>query len=247
MALSEPAYDVVANDATAARLALLDEAADLLDGASSLDHGHLESCQALVISKRVPGLEADVIAALRSVIKAAGEGRLGRPKYLVLDFAPASLRPRDGVAAGPPERFDDLTVELSNLVLKAPVVPVALVRSALSGQDLELALTCNLMVAEQGTTFDFDADPLQALGLYGLLAHKIGFVRAERLMEHGEPISAAEMKELLLTKELAPENEGAAALEAFLQRHLRRHNSFHSIYRAQRIVAPSRDQWMARA
>lgn len=243
MAASEAFPEPAASGDAAARLMVLDAAADILAGAPSLQLGRLQDCQALVVSKTGPGLDAETIAALRGVIGAAAAARLGRPKYLVLDFA----APSGGSADAAPEGFDELTGELGNLVLKAPVVPVALVRAPIGGADLELALTCSMVLAETTAVFDFDADPLQALGLYGLLAHKIGFVRAERLMERGHGVSAAEMKDLLLVKELAPAGEGGAVLEAFLQRHMRRHNSFHSIYRAQRIVAPPREQWLARA
>ncbi|MEI9965036.1 MAG: hypothetical protein WDM92_10300 [Caulobacteraceae bacterium] len=126
---------------------------------------------------------------------------------------------------------------MANLVLRAPIVSVACARAYMSGADLELALGCSMVIAERGAKFDFDADPVASLGIYASLSRKIGFVRAERLMEEGRLLEADEMKDLLLIKDAADAGEGPRFLEAYLKRNVRRHNSCYSIYRAQRIVS----------
>ena len=192
-------------------------------------------CEALVVTKLRAGLDAGLAANLAEIVQAAGAGRLGRPKYLVLDFAHA---PDDAPGAFEPA---ELAKDIADLVLRAPVVPVAFVRAPLSAADVELALSCSLVIAQASATFDFDVDPLQAFELYALVAQKIGFVRTERLMEQGRKPDAAEMKDLLLVHDVIAEDGGLAPLEGLLERHLRRHNSFHSIYRAQRMVARPAD------
>ncbi len=220
----------------AARLVVVDQGGDLLDGAPGLQLSRLPSCQALVVTKTSPGLGEAQARSLTSLVRSIGLGQLGNPMYLVLDFAHLGhAEPAHG------NGFEGLATELTGLVLKAPVVPVAFVRTEVGGGDLELALACSVLVADDGARFDFNADPLEALGLYALLAQKIGFVRAERLMEQGRRISAEEMKELLLVKEVVRADQGLDDLEAFLARHMRRHNSFHSIYRAQRLLSASRE------
>jgi hypothetical protein len=221
---------------TASRLVVVDPAADLLEGADSLKLSRLPACQALVVTKTRPGLGETDARRLTALLQAIGSGQLGRPMYLVLDFA--HLGQAEPAQAG---SFERLATELTSLVLKAPVVPVAFARSEVGGGDLELALACSLLVADDGARFDFNADPLEALGLYALLAQKIGFVRAERLMEQGRQIGAEEMQELLLVKEVVRAGQGLEGLEAFLVRHMRRHNSFYSIYRAQRLLSASRE------
>jgi hypothetical protein len=221
---------------TAARLVVVDQAADLLEGADGLRLSRLPSCQAMVVTKARPGVTEADARSLTTLVQAIGSGQLGRPMYLVLDFAQfGQAEPAQGGG------FEGLATELTSLVLKAPVVPVAFVRTEVGGGDLELALACSLLVADEDARFDFNADPLEALGLYALLAQKIGFVRAERLMEQGRQVSADEMKELLLVKEVVRAGQGLDGLEAFLARHMRRHNSFYSIYRAQRLLSASRE------
>ncbi len=128
--------------------------------------------------------------------------------------------------------------EVANLILRAPVVSVAYVREFISGADLDLALACSMLVCEEGARFSFAADPVVSVTTYALLAQKIGFVRAERLMEREEVLDAAQMRELFLLKETTEAGSGLEGLEKFLHRSVRRHNSAYGIYRAQRIATP---------
>ena len=77
-----------------------------------------------------------------------------------------------------------------------------------------------------------------SLATYGFLSQKIGFVRAERLMETGDSVNAEQMRDLLLVKAMLEEGAGFGEVEQFLARSLRRHNSAYAIYRAQRIASP---------
>jgi enoyl-CoA hydratase/carnithine racemase len=195
----------------------------------------LESLDTVVVTKSRAGFDSAAIAGLRDMLLQARLGRLGRLKFIVFDFAHGA---NDEAIAG--EAFDALVLEVGNLILEAPIVTVAYARAPLAGADMEFALGCSMMVAEGGARFAFDADPIVAIGLYGFLAQKIGFVRAERLMEGGEVLDAQQMHDLLLLKEVIPAGAGAPGIEAFLQRASRRHNSSWGIYRAQRIASDAR-------
>jgi len=212
---------------------LVDPLPALVTGVRGLAARRNEALNAIVLSKTAPGLTRETITALRAVVRDVAAGRLGRINFLVLDLA------HEGFALSTAdEGFEDLLAEIETLILCAPVVSVACARADLAGADLELALACSMMVGKADARFSFAADPLVSIGSYALLAQKIGFVRAERLMETAEIISAAEMRELCLMKDTL-EGEGAAAIEAFLTRTARRHNAWCGIYRAQRVTSPA--------
>jgi enoyl-CoA hydratase/carnithine racemase len=194
----------------------------------------LDAQQSLVATKLVAGFDDDCVAALRRILEDVSAGRRGQLKFLVLDFAHHMERDSEGG-----EGFNRLVNELASLILRAPIISVACVRADLSGADLELALACNVMIAETGRRFSFAGDPVASLATYGFLSQKIGFARAERLMESGESIDTQQMSELLLVKAMLEPNAGFAGIEQFLARSLRRHNSAYGIYRAQRIASPA--------
>jgi enoyl-CoA hydratase/carnithine racemase len=167
-------------------------------------------------------------------VRDAAAGRLGQLKFIAFDFA----HPGDEEAmAG--KGFDALVTDLADLILHAPVVSVGYARGSLSGADLELALACSMLVGEECARFSFAADPVSSVRTYGFLARKIGFVRAERLMERGEVLDAAQMRDLFLLKDVVKGGAGLAGLDQFLRHTLRRHNSAYGIYRAQRIATSS--------
>lgn len=192
---------------------------------------HLEAAEALVIRKDFAGLSAQWVAQARQVVKTAVAGGLGGIKFLVFDLAAAA-----GEEASRSEDAHLLLGEIANLILQAPIVTIAYARKTIGGADLELALACNMLICDEQAGFSFAADPVEAVATYVLLAQKIGFVRAERLMEREDVLNAAQMRELLLLKDTtAP---GVSGLEEFLIRAHRRHNSAAAMYRAQRIATP---------
>ncbi|HUO23938.1 MAG TPA: hypothetical protein VMU59_15595 [Caulobacteraceae bacterium] len=194
----------------------------------------LGAAQGLMISKFAPGFDDECVEGLRRIVADVVAGRRGPVKYLVFDFAHQIERDSE---AG--EGFGQLINAVANLVLTAPMVTVASVRADLTGADLELALACNMIVAEAGRRFSFATDPTTSLATYGFLSQKIGFVRTERLMERGAVLDAREMSELLLVKAVLAEGSGVSGVEQHLARQLRRHNSAYGIYRAQRIAHPT--------
>jgi enoyl-CoA hydratase/carnithine racemase len=201
--------------------------------ARGLIERRLDAAQSLVISKLTPGFDDECVDSLRQILDDVTAGRRGSLKFLVFDFAHQMQRDSE---AG--EGFGRLINAVATLVLTVPVVAVASVRADMAGADLDMALACNLMVAEAGKRFSFAGDPTVSLAAYGFLSQKIGFVRAERLMESGAVLSAGEMSDLLLVKAVLPDGAGFTGIEQHLTRSIRRHNSAYGIYRAQRIAHP---------
>lgn len=201
-----------------------------IEGLSQIRFDDLDT---LVVTKTVAGFDASVTQHLRTLLRDAAAGRLGRLKFLVVDFA------HSGEADVADEQFGALVTEAANLILQAPIVLIANVRGAMAGPDLEFALACSMMIGEQGGRFSFAADPVDAMQTYGFLAQKLGFVRAERLMEGGDVLNADQMRELFLLKDIAEDGQGIEGVRAFLSRTARRHNSCYGIYRAHRMASPT--------
>jgi enoyl-CoA hydratase/carnithine racemase len=200
--------------------------------AASLTLQRLDDLDTVILTKTITGFDAPTIAELRERIRDAAAGRLGRLKFLVVDFA------HNGYA-GPAnsDEFDALITEAANLILSAPIVLIANARGPMAGADIEFALACSMLVGEAGSEFSFAEDPIVSVETYGFLAQKLGFVRAERLMESGEILTAQQMHELLLLKDVIDDGEG---LRGFLAKTARRHNSCYGIYRASRMASPVR-------
>jgi enoyl-CoA hydratase/carnithine racemase len=201
--------------------------------ATSLTLQRLDDLDTVILTKTATGFDAATIAELRERIRDAAAGRLGRLKFLVVDFAHSGY-------AGPAnsDEFDALVTEAANLILSAPIVLIANARGPMAGADIEFALACSMLVGEAGTEFSFAEDPIVSVETYGFLAQKLGFVRAERLMESGEILTAHQMHELLLLKDVI--EDGGEGLRAFLAKTARRHNSCYGIYRASRMASPVR-------
>jgi enoyl-CoA hydratase/carnithine racemase len=194
---------------------------------------HLEASEALVISKHFAGLSAEWVDQARQVVKTVAAGGFGDIKFLVFD-----LNAETDHNATRAENAQLLLGEIANLILKAPIVTIAHARNAIGGADLELALACNMLICDEQARFSFAADPVESVATYALLAQKIGFVRAERLMEHEDVLGAGQMRDMLLLKETTVSGPGLGGLEDFLVRAHRRHNSAAAMYRAQRIATP---------
>ncbi len=194
----------------------------------------IAALQTLVVTKLVAGFDDDCVESLRKIVDDVAAGRRGALKFLVFDFAHHVERDSEGGAD-----FSRLVNAVANLILRAPIICVACVRADMAGADLELALACNMMIAESGRRFSFAADPALSLGTYGFLAQKIGFVRAERLMEGSVSLRAEQMADLLLVKATLEPGAGFAMVEQVLARAARRHNASYAIHRAQRIARPA--------
>lgn len=187
----------------------------------------------LVLSKPRRGFSRQELARFTETVDAAIDGHFPKARYLLLDFhTPA---PDSGLVS--PE-FNRLAANIETLVSRSPLIAAACVRGRIGGSDLELALACNMLVADAGAEFHFAADQ-GSLGLYGSLATKLGYVFAERIMEQGATLTAEQMKDKLLVREVLDLAEGLEPLWRFLDRTSRRHNASWAIFRAQRMAAPS--------
>ena len=202
-------------------------------GRSSLSKLWLKPISALIVTKSQPGFDRATIDDLAALLAAIGRGELSDLKFLVFDFA-------HGNAEAPPagDGFEELVAANAELILDTPVITLAWARSLMIGADLDFALHCSMIVAQSDARFSFAGDPFSLFGLYAALGRKIGFMKAERLIENNEVLNANEMIELLIVKDVVEPAPGSAGVEAYLAQFGRRYNASHAIFRAQRLAMP---------
>ena len=90
--------------------------------------------------------------------------------------------------------------------------------------------------------FLFAGDPFGLLGLFAAVGRKVGFVKAERLIESDIVLSAEEARDLLIVRDVVGPQAGFAAIDDYLAQFGRRYNASHAIFRAQRMAQPPIDR-----
>jgi enoyl-CoA hydratase/carnithine racemase len=186
----------------------------------------------LVVAKSRAGFEDDSVHLTAQLLAGIANHEIAGLRYLIYDFA----HQIKGCPTDRTDAFEELVSANSELILTAPVISIAWVRSDLSGADLEFALSCSMIVATRGASFHFDGDPLASFGVYSALAQKIGFVKAERLLENQVVLNAEAMHELCLVKQVVEADNGLTAIERYVGQFGRRYNASYGIFRAQRMT-----------
>ncbi len=204
---------------------------------AGLDVNFLTDHGALVVTKSIAGFDQANVTIISEIVRAAATDRDDRLKFLVFDFAhkdPGSTRAPGG--------FADMVAATADLIVDAPVITLAWARGPMKGLDFDLAMNCSTLVAEQTASFSFAGDPFDLLGLYAALGRRIGFARAERLIERDPLLSAQEAQELLMVRDVAPARAGHDGIATYLAQFERRYNAAQAIFRAQRIAEPPIDR-----
>ncbi|MGJ0508614.1 MAG: enoyl-CoA hydratase-related protein [Methylocystis sp.] len=210
---------------------------ELTVGAVGLDVTWLEEQGALVVTKSRPGFDQAGVGAIAAILRRVAMDGGDALKFLVFDFA------HDGAGATQaPEGFADIVAVTSDLIVDTPVITLAWARGLMGGLDFDFAMNCSAVVAESSADFSFAGDPFDLLGLYAALGRRIGFARAERLIESDRALSPQEARDLLLVRDVAPARPGHEGIAAYLAQFERRYNASHAIYRAQRMAEPPIDR-----
>lgn len=216
---------------------LLSERAEFsAHGGDSLTVTRLKEHQALIIRKTRAGFDRASVMTISNIL-AAIERRDLELRYLVYDFAHgADEAPRDA------EGFSEIVAANAELIVDTPVITLAWARSRMSGSDFDFAMHCSAIVAERDSLFSFAGEPFGLLGLYAALGRRIGFVRAERLIESDTVLSAEEARDLLIVRDVVEPEAHSAAIDDYLTQFARRYNASHAIFRAQRMAQPPIDR-----
>jgi enoyl-CoA hydratase/carnithine racemase len=204
---------------------------------AGLEIDWLDEQGALILKKSRPGFDEAGIAATAAILRRAAADNEDAIKFLVFDFAHAGAAPTRA-----PNGFADLVAATADLIVGAPIITLAWARGLMNGLDLDFAMSCSALVAEQAASFSFAGDPFDLLGLYAALGRRIGFARAERLIESDRLLSAQEARDLFLVRDVAPVGQGQEGVAAYLVQFERRYNASQAIFRAQRMAEPPIDR-----
>ncbi len=122
-----------------------------------------------------------------------------------------------------------------------PVITIAMVQGDALGGGFEAALACDVIVAERSAKFGlpevlFNLFP--GMGAYSFLSRRLDAARAEKLIMSGRIYTAEELHEMGLVQVLAEDGKGKQAVNDYIRRNTRRHNSHSALYRARRTVQP---------
>ncbi len=200
---------------------------------AGLDVNWLPEPGALVVAKSTAGFDQASVATIGGILRAAATDNDNSLKFLVFDFAHKEVG-----STKAPTGFADMVAATADLIVDAPIITLAWARGPMHGLDFDLAMNCSTLVAEQAATFSFAGDPFDLLGVYAALGRRIGFARAERLIESDPILSAQEARDLLMVRDVAPARPGHDGIASYLAQFERRYNASHAIFRAQRIAEP---------
>lgn len=197
----------------------------------------LEEQEALVVSKACAGFDSASVAGIGAILRSIAADEPGALKFLVFDFAGG-----DGEATGAPDGFAEMVAVNAELIVDTPVISLAWARGAMTGLDFDFAMHCSAIVAESRARFSLAGDPFELLGLYAALGRRIGFAKAERLIDSDRALAPQEARDLMIVKDVVPESQGVEGIAGYLSQLERRYNASHAIFRARRMAEPPIDR-----
>lgn len=118
---------------------------------------------------------------------------------------------------------------------------VALVQGDALGGGLELALSCQTIVAESGVGMGFPEvlfDLFPGMGAYSFLCQRIAPRLAEEMMMNGKVYSSDELHKIGVVDILVPKGEGVAAVHDLIKRNQRISHSRAAMHRVRDICRP---------
>ena len=121
------------------------------------------------------------------------------------------------------------------------ITTIALVRGKAFGGGFELALACNVIVAEKNARMGFPEilfNLFPGMGAFNLVSRKTSLALAEKMIMSGNVYHAEELFELGLVDVLAEDGEGEQAVRDYILRHNRRRSGLQAIRSVSHLVSP---------
>ena len=149
------------------------------------------------------------------------------------------------------EKLRDYAYKCINLLhrnidnLDLPITMVSLVQGQALGGGFEIALSCDVIIAERSSKMGFPEimfNLFPGMGAYNLLTRRIGPALAERLILSGETYTASELYDMGLVDVLAEDGEGVQVTDDYLNSHNQSHNTIRSIKKIRQITHPITQQ-----
>lgn len=117
--------------------------------------------------------------------------------------------------------------------LDLPLTTIALVQGSAQGGGFEAALSCNVIIAEQGSMMGFPEvlfNLFPGMGAYTFLRQRVNTSLAERIIRSGKQYQAEELFQIGIVDILAKPGEGEQALKEYI-RHSDRHTKVNDLLR----------------
>lgn len=106
-----------------------------------------------------------------------------------------------------------------------PITSIALIQGNAQGGGFEAALSCNVLIAERGTSLGFPEvlfNLFPGMGAYTFLSRRVNPALAERLIFSGELYSAEELHDMGVIDILAEPGQGKERLQRYIREAKRR-------------------------
>ena len=132
---------------------------------------------------------------------------------------------------------------INNLAL--PITTVSLVQGQALGGGFEMALSCDVIIAERSSQIGFPEilfNLFPGMGAYNLLARRIGPALAERIILSGKTYTASELYDIGVVDVLAGDGNGIQVTEDYLRSHNQSHNTIRAMKQIRQIVHPITQQ-----
>ena len=123
----------------------------------------------------------------------------------------------------------------------APITTISLIQGKALGGGLEVALTADVVIAEEGSTIGlpeilFNLFP--GMGALSLLSRKIGMRQAEEIVLSGKMYSAEELYERGVVDVIAAKDAGPQAVDAWIKQNSRRRIGYCAVQRSKQRIMP---------
>lgn len=134
----------------------------------------------------------------------------------------------------------DLGYDCTNM-LGQDITTIALIEGNALGGGLEAALSCNVVIAEEGVRLGFPEilfNLFPGMGAYTYLRHRIHVSAIEKLLTSGRNYTATEFYEMGIVDILAEVGKGRQAVNEFIEQHRRQSNGRIAIHKAKLLSHP---------
>lgn len=125
--------------------------------------------------------------------------------------------------------------------LELPITMISLVQGQTLGGGFEMALSCDVVIAERSVEMGFPEilfNLFPGMGAYNLLTRRIGASLAERMILSGKTYTAGELYDMGIVDVLAEDGKGVETTHKYMKSHNRSHNTVQSIKKIRQIVHP---------
>ncbi len=130
------------------------------------------------------------------------------------------------------------TIHLNSVNLNLPITTIALVEGTALGGGLEAALSCDIIITQEGVKMGFPEirfNLFPGMGAYSFLARRVGYKESEEIIASGKIYHAQELYEKNVVTIFDKESTAQESLDKFLKEDAKSLNGMQAIRRTRHI------------